>query len=139
MSGEDFYFVAKRYYFVDNATHNPTVIATRKVGTANALAEQGIARKQYASLLVVEADVAGGVAGGVDKLESGVAKRDTLLSFEVDVGCGDIFCQKAKDRSAQIGRVNQKIIVAVQAILNDRAYAECVVEVAVCIDRHYGF
>ena len=45
--------VAKRDNLVEDRLHNPRVVATRKVSTANALTEERVARKLHLSLGIV--------------------------------------------------------------------------------------
>ena len=60
--GIEMHVSAERHQFVEDATHDPTVVAARKVGAADAFAEQRIAGDQQFLVFVVEADMARGMA-----------------------------------------------------------------------------
>ena len=63
---------------VADAADELAVVATRKVGAANAVAKQSVATPQRAFFLAIETQTATGVSGGVDHLQSMLAEENLV-------------------------------------------------------------
>ena len=145
MAGIDLYLIAQNNQLVDDRTHNPRIVAARKICAADALAEERVASQYDSHLLVIERNATRGVAGGRDNLQHGVAESQLLHRVKVDIHCrGERSVTHAEHSGRRDCRLEQEGIFArhrkgnIECTLH--VFDTCqMVEVSVGVDRHNGF